>query len=246
MRRALALATVALIGLAIPMTTASAATHEYVTLNDKGLNTALVKKMLAPPWLGKVRDSKVTVQGSTGQKPVECDNSDNIITGKKSSSFATSWIDFDVKEENWLDMRQNLFQYKDVASANAAWKVLQDSINSCAGTWDYTFKGDDGKEIKTKTVITVLPGVSQYGVRQLIVNADVQYDGDYPGDKAARESADEISIWSLDGMAIIEVEVNKYVPKYKKWTFSEPQIATVETMQLVATQRYHLTAYKTV
>ena len=48
------------------------------------------------------------------------------------------------------------------------------------------------------------------------------------------------------GAAIIEVEANKFVPKQKNWVFSEPQIATIETMALVAIQRYHLYALKAV
>lgn len=32
----------------------------------------------------------------------------------------------------------------------------------------------------------------------------------------------------------------------KNWVFSKPQIATVETLALLAPQRYHLTAYKAV
>lgn len=251
MRRAIALATAAVIGIAGPValtSSASAATHEYVTLNAKGLNTALVKKMLAPRWFGQVADSKVTVDESKGSKPIECDNINNVITTTKSSSFATSFIDYkQSKPQTFLDTTENLWQYKDVSSAQYAWKVFNDSVQACAGTWDYTFTTDDGKTINTKTVITVSEGVAQYnGVKQIIVNQDVQYDGDYPGDKAARTSADQLSIWSWDGMALIEFESNKYVPKYKKWTFSDPQVATIEALQLLAAQRYHLAAYKTI
>ena len=67
-----------------------------------------------------------------------------------------------------------------------------------------------------------------------------------PGAKPTRESSDEISIWMYDGMAIIEVEANKFVPKQKNWVFSAPQIATVETLALVAIQRYHHYALKAV
>jgi hypothetical protein len=42
----------------------------------------------------------------------------------------------------------------------------------------------------------------------------------------------------------VEISAYKDVPKQKNWVFSEPQIATVETLALLATQRYHLMAYK--
>ena len=86
MRRIFALGAVAAIAVPLAMAgTAHAANHEYVTLNEKGIKTSLVKKMLAPPWYGKVADSKVTISTSAGQKPTECDNSDNVITSTKSS-----------------------------------------------------------------------------------------------------------------------------------------------------------------
>ena len=56
-----------------------------------------------------------------------------------------------------------------------------------------------------------------YGQEQLIINEDVQYVEPTPGAKPTRESADEISIWMYDGMAIVEVEANKFVPKQKNW-----------------------------
>jgi hypothetical protein len=85
-----------------------------------------------------------------------------------------------------------------------------------------------------------------YGQQQLIINEDVQYVEPTPGAQPSRASADAISIWMYDGMAIIEVEANKFVPKQKGWVFSPPQIATFETLALVAIQRYHLYALKAV
>ena len=42
----------------------------------------------------------------------------------------------------------------------------------------------------------------------------------------------------------MEISAYKDVPKQKNWVFSEPQVATVETLALLAIQRYHLSALK--
>ena len=41
-------------------------------------------------------------------------------------------------------------------------------------------------------------------------------------------------------------EANKFVPKLENWVFSEPQIATVETLAPVALQRYPLATLKAI
>jgi hypothetical protein len=160
--------------------------------------------------------------------------------------YAYAYMDFKQnKEGHLLDVAQFVYQYKDVAKAERAWQILQDAAGACAGTKVHNIKDESGKVIGTATsVVEVIVEPGQYGQVQLIINEDVQYDEPLPGGTATRESADEISIWMYDGMTIIETEANKFVPKQKNWVFSDPQIATIETLALVTIQRYHLAALK--
>ena len=59
-----------------------------------------------------------------------------------------------------------------------------------------------------------------------------------------RECADQLRIFTYTGAAIVEISAYKDVPKQKNWVFSKPQVATVETLALLAIQRYHLSALK--
>jgi len=247
MRRFLAAASVAAfasLALSVP---AQAADLEYVALNEKGMKQILIKKSWAPGWLGKL-DSYVAEVSTKGAKPEECKTKGETITGEKSSSFSYMSMDFaQNKEGHTLDAAQYVYQYKDVQTAEFAWQQLVSKAGSCAGTHTHEIKDTSGKKIGEKTVeIEVITRQGMYGQQQLIINEDVQYVEPTPGAVPSRESSDEISIWMYDGLAIIEVEANKFVPKQKNWVFSPPQIATIETLALVAIQRYHLYALKAV
>lgn len=246
MRRVVALAAALLLPLALAGQ-ASAAELEYVQLNEKGLKQVLLKKSWAPRWLGTVDDYQTSVS-MTGVKPQECYTKGKTIKGEKSASFSSAFMDLaQSKEGHALDITHAVYQYADVQTAEFAWQQLVSAAGSCAGSHTHEIKDDTGKKIGTATVnieVIVRPGM--YGQEQLIINQDVQYVEPTPGAAPSRESADEISIWMYDGAAIVEVEANKFVPKQKNWVFSEPQIATVETLALVAIQRYHLYALKAV
>ena len=246
MRRIAAIVAAALLPLAL-IGQAQAADTEYVQLNEKGLKQILLKKAWAPGWLGKL-DTYTADVSLKGAKPIECATTDNVITGNKSSSFSAMLMDFKQNKEGHLfDVRQNVYQYKDVASAQAGWQVLMDAAGACAGTKTHNIKDSSGKVIGTATsVVEVLVRPGMYGQQQLVINEDVQLVEPLPGGTATIESADEISIWMYDGAALVEIESNKYVPKQKGWVFSEPQVATIETLALVAIQRYHLYAVKAV
>ena len=246
MRRLVAIAAAALLPLAF-ISQAQAADLEYVQLNEKGLKQILLKKSWAPGWFGKV-DTYTADVSLKGAKPIECATTDSIITGNKSSTFASMLMDFhQSKADHLLDVRQNVYQYKDVASAQKGWQVLRDAAGACAGTRTHNIKDASGKVIgKATSVVEVIVRPGMYGQEQLIINEDVQLVEPLPGGIATIESADEISIWMYDGAALIEIESNKYVPKQKGWVFSAPQIATIETLALVAIQRYHLYALKAV
>jgi hypothetical protein len=248
MRRLFATAAVAAfasLALSVP---AQAADLEYVTLNEKGMKQILLKKSWAPGWLGgTLADYKASVSAK-GAKPTECYTKGTTIRGEKSSSFSTMYMDFKQnKEGHVLDIAQAVYQYADVQTAEFAWQQLLNAAGSCAGTHTHDIKDGTGKKIGEATVeIEVLTRQGMYGQQQLVINQDVQYVEPTPGAVPTRESADEISIWMYDGLAIIEVEANKFVPKQKGWVFSTPQIATIETLALVAIQRYHLYALKAV
>lgn len=225
---------------------AMAANKEYVALNEKGMKQVLIKKSWAPGWLGAL-DMYEAKASSKGAKPSECYTKGSEIQGQKSSSFSSAEMEFaQNKEDHTLDMEQYVYQYKDVQTAEYAWQDLMSKAGSCAGTHTHDIKDASGKKIGTTTVnIEVIVRKGMYGQDQLIVNEDVQSVESASG-KPSTESSDEISIWMYDGMAIIEVEADKFVPKQKNWVFSPPQVATVETLALVAIQRYHLTALKAV
>jgi hypothetical protein len=233
-----------LLALAAP---ASAAELEYVALNETGLKRTLIKKSWGPGWLGPV-DAYATNVSMKGAKPQECFTKGTPVRGEKSSSVATMAMVFGQnKEDHFLNMRQAVYQYKDVQTAEFAWQQLVSRAGVCAGTHTHDIKDSSGTKIGTGTVkISVFTEPGMYGQQQLIINEDVQLTEPLPGGIATQESADEISIWMYDGMAIVEVEANKFVPKQKNWVFSEPQIATVETLALVAIQRYHLAALKAI
>ena len=247
MRRFLAAASVAAfasLALSVP---AHAADLEYVALNEQGMKQILIKKSWGPGWFGPVGEygAEVTMKGA---KPEECTTKGTTIKGEKSSAASVMGMNFiQSKEGHYLDIAQAVYQYKDVQTAEFAWQQLVNAAGSCAGTHSHDILDAEGKKIGTTTVkISVLTKPGMYGQEQLIINEDVQYVEPSPGAQPSRQSSDEISIWMYDGMAIVEVEANKFVPKQKNWVFSEPQIATVETLALVAIQRYHLYALKAV
>jgi len=230
-----------------PVSPATAAELEYVQLNEKGLKQILLKKSWGPGWLGRVDlyEAKVSAKGA---KPTECYTKGTPIKGEKSSSHASMFMDLaQGKEGHLFDIAEFVYQYDSVQTAQFAWQQLLNKAGACAGTHKHEIKDESGKKIGEATVeIEVFTEPGMYGQQQLIINEDVQYVEPTPGAVPTRASADEISIWMYDGAAIIEVEANKFVPKQKNWVFSEPQIATIETLALVAIQRYHLTALKAV
>lgn len=246
MRRTAALIAAALLPFAL-IGQAQAAELEYVQLNEKGLKQILLKESWIPKWLGTTDgyEAKVSLKGLT---PTECYTKGTPVKGSKSSNGSTMFSDVkQSKEGHIFDVAQNVYQYKDVQTAEFAWQKLMDSAGACAGTHTHEIKDDAGTKIGEATVkIEVIVRQGMYGQQQVIINEDVQYVEPEPGAKPSRESADEISIWMYDGAAIIEVEANKFVPKQKNWVFSKPQIATIETMALVAIQRYHLYALKAI
>ena len=246
MHRLAALAAAALLPFAL-IGQAQAAELEYVALNEKGLKQILLKESWIPKWLGTTEryEAKVSLKGLT---PVECYTKGTPIKGSKSTDGSMMAADIKQnKDGHFLDVAQFVYQYKDVQTAEFAWQKLLDNAGACAGTHTHEIKDDSGKKIGEATVeIEVIVRQGMYGQQQLIINEDVQYVEPEPGATPSRESSDEISIWMYTGAAIIEVEANKFVPKQKNWVFSPPQIATVETLALVAIQRYHLTAVKAV
>lgn len=245
MRRLIALAASAAIASLAISVPASAAELEYVALNEKGMKQVLIKKSWHPRWLGTL-DEYVADVNMKGAKPTECKTKGKVITGAKSSAVSAMGMNFKQnKEGHFLAVAQAVYQYKDVQTAEFAWQQLVNAASSCAGTHTHDIKDDDGTKIGTGTVkISVFTEPGMYNQEQLIINEDVQITEPLPGGIATRDSADSLSIWMYDGMAIVEVQADKFVPKQKNWVFSEPQIATVETLALLAIQRYHLTALK--
>ncbi|MEY3734735.1 MAG: hypothetical protein RL347_2094 [Actinomycetota bacterium] len=245
MRRLLAAACVAAIASLALSVPAQAADLEYVALNEKGMKQVLIKKSWGPRWFGTVDAYDAEVK-MTGARPEECYSKGKTIKGEKSAAASGMAMDFKQnKEGHHLDVAQFVYQYKDVQTAEFAWQQLLNAGGSCAGTHTHEIKAEDGTKLGEVTVkISVFTEPGMYGQQQLIINEDVQYVEPTPGAVPSRQSYDHISIWMYDGMAIVEVEASKFVPKQKSWVFSEPQIATVETLALLAIQRYHLTALK--
>ena len=245
MRRLIALAAsaaIASLALSVP---ASAAELEYVALNEKGMKQVLIKKSWHPRWFGTL-ENYVAEVSMKGARPEECKTKGTIIKGAKSSAVSAMGMEFKQnKEGHILAVVQAVYQYADVQTAEFAWQQLVNAAGSCAGTHTHDIKDDDGTKIGTGTVkISVFTEPGMYNQEQLIINEDVQITEPLPGGTATRESADSLSIWMYDGMAIIEVQADKFVPKQKNWVFSDPQFATIETLALLAIQRYHLTALK--
>ena len=246
MRRVIAI----LAALTLPLAFAahaSAADKVYVQLNEEGIKQALVKKAYGPPWLGKVVNPIVKVE-MTGVKPMECTTKGTVIKGMKSSSYGYSFMEFaQSKAGHYMDFQQWLYQYPNGEDAFAAWTDLLDKAKGCAGTHTHTVYDEQNQELVTFQVkITVFEGLPQYGYNSLVINEDVLVTSELASGAKYKDASDEISIWRFDGNAITESELNKFVPKYKKWVFSEAQIATIETLSFLAMQRYHLAAYKSV
>ena len=246
MRRLLAAASAAAFATLAISVPAQAAALEYVTLNEKGLKQILIKKSWAPGWLGTL-DAYEAEVSNKGVKPTECYTKGSPVQGEKSSSYSAMTMDFaQNKEGHVLDMAQFVYQYKDVQTAEFAWQQLLSKAGACAGTHTHEIKDDSGKKIGEATVnIEVIVEKGMYGQQQVIVNQDVlltPIDSKNP----SVASADVLSVWMYDGMAIVNVSAFKLVPKQKGWVFSAPQIATIETLALVAIQRYHLYALKAV
>jgi hypothetical protein len=244
MRRLLATAAAAALATLAISVPAQAADMAYVALNEKGLKQVLIKKSWGPAWLGPVDDYETNV-AMTGLKPELCAVDGKVIKGEKSSSHSDMFMNFtQSKEGHLLFLQQVVYQYKDVQTAEFAWQQLLNASNSCPGTITEDLV-QDGEKVGTATVKTsVFIEPSMYGQDQLIINTDVQIDEPLPGGVGSRESADQLQIFTYTGAAIVEISAHKDVPKQKNWVFSEPQIATVETLALLAIQRYHLMAYK--
>lgn len=244
MRRLLAAAAAAAIASLAISVPAQATELVYVALNEKGLKQVLIKKSWGPAWFGPV-DEYETQVSMTGLKPELCDVNGKVIKGEKSSSHSGMFMSFtQSKQDHLLLLQQYVFQYKDVQTAEFAWQQLLNASTSCPGTITEDVV-QDGKKVGTATVKTsVFVEPSMYGQDQLIINTDVQLDKPLPGGTGSRESADQLQIFTYTGAAIVEISAYKDVPKQKNWVFSEPQVATVETLALLAIQRYHLTALK--
>ncbi len=242
----LALAAVALpASLLIAAPAAQAADLEYVTLNSKGLKQTLIKKAWGPLWLGKVGEYAYDVPDK-GAKPVECYSKGKPVKGQKSDTSAAMATVFEQnKADHYLDIAQFVYQYESVQTAEFAWQDLMNKASGCAGSYVHAIKDKDGVKIGEATVVIEVSFRSgMYGQQQMVITEDVRYDKPWPGGVDTQASADEISIWSYDGMTIMEVEANKFVPKQKNFVFSDPQIRTIEALSLVTIQRYHLSALK--
>jgi len=246
MRRLLAAASAAAFATLAFSVPAQAADLEYVTLNEQGLKQVLIKKSWGPAWFGPV-ESYEAKSSTKGAKPELCDVNAKTIKGTKSAQHSRMQMAFtQSKADHLLALTQYIFQYADVNAGEAAWNQLIAASNSCAGTQVKDIVVD-GTKVGTATVkTTVIVRPSMYNQDQLIVNVDIQLDKPLPGGTATIESADLINTFTYTGAAISQVAAYKYVPKQKNWVFSEPQVATVETLALLGIQRYHLTALKAV
>ena len=244
----LALAATALpVSLLVGAPAAQAADLEYVTLNAKGLKQSLIKKAWGPLWFGSVGEYAYDVPDK-GARPVECFTKGKPVKGEKSDTFAEMATVFKQnKADHYLDIAQFVYQYADVQTAEFAWQDLMNKAGACAGSYVHAIKDKDGTKIGEATVVIEVSFRSgMYGQQQMVITEDVRYDKPWPGGVDTRASADQISIWNYDGMTIMEVEANKFVPKQKNFVFSDPQIRTIETLALVTIQRYHLAALKAV
>lgn len=244
----LALAATALpASLLVAAPSAQAADLEYVTLNAKGLKQTLIKKSWGPLWLGGVATHEEAVSDK-GAKPTECYSGGKPVKGEKSSTSAAMATVFKQnKADHYLDIAQFVYQYDSVQTAEFAWQDLQNKASACVGTYVHPIKDKSGTKIGEATVVVSVDFMNgMYGQQQMVITEDVQYDKPWPGGVDTRNSADQISIWNYDGMTIMEVEANKFVPKQKNFVFSDPQIRTIETLALVTIQRYHLAALKAV
>lgn len=245
-RLLLALAATALpVSLLVGAPAAQAADLEYVTLNAKGLKQTLIKKSWGPLWLGNVESYTYEVSDK-GARPLECYSKGSPVKGEKSDTFAVMETVFKQnKADHYLNIAQFVYQYADVQTAEFAWQDLMNKAGACAGSHVHAIKDKEGNKIGEATVVIEVSFRSgMYGQQQMVINEDVRYDKPLPGGADTVASADEISIWSFDGMTIMEVEANKYVPKQKNFVFSDPQVRTIETLALVTIQRYHLSALK--
>ena len=244
MRRLLATAAAAALATLAISVPAQAADKAYVALNEKGLKQVLIKKSWGPAWLGPVDEYETNV-AMTGLRPELCVVNGKVIKGEKSSSHSDMFMNFaQSKEGHLLLLQQYVYQYKDVQTAEFAWQQLLNASSSCPGTITEDLV-QNGEKVGTATVKTsVFIEPSMYGQDQLIINGDVQIDEPIPGGVGSREAADQLQIFTYTGSAIVQISAYKDVPKQKNWVFSEPQVATVETLALLAIQRYHLMAYK--
>lgn len=244
MRRLLAAATAAALATLTISVPAQAAEKEYVALNEQGMKQVLIKKSWGPKWFGPV-ESYEAKSSTQGAKPELCDINAKTIKGPKSAQHSRMQMGFTQnKADHLLAVQQDIFQYADVNAGEAAWNQLVAASNSCVGTQVKDIVVD-GTKVGTATVkTTVIVRPSMYNQDQLIVNVDIQLDKPLPGGTGTIESADLINTFTYTGAAISQVAAYKYVPKQKNWVFSEPQIATIETLALLAIQRYHLTALK--
>ncbi len=244
MRRLLATAAAAALATLAISVPAQAADKAYVALNEKGLKQVLIKKSWGPAWLGPVDEYETNV-AMTGLRPELCEVNGKVIKGEKSSSHSAMFMNFaQSKEGHLLLLQQYVYQYKDVQTAEFAWQQLLNASSSCPGTITEDIV-QNGEKVGTATVKTsVFIEPSMYGQDQLIINGDVQIDEPIPGGVGSREAADQLQIFTYTGSAIVQISAYKDVPKQKNWVFSEPQVATVETLALLAIQRYHLMAYK--
>lgn len=244
MRRTLAAAAAAAIASLAISVPAQAAELVYVALNEKGLKQVLIKKSWGPAWFGPV-DNYEASSSMSGLKLEVCDVNGKVIKGEKATSHSSMFMNFaQSKQDHLLQLQQFVFKYKDVQTAEFAWQQLLSVSTSCVGTTTENIV-QNGKKVGTATVKTsVFVEPSMYGQDQLIINTDVQLDKPLPGGTGSRESADQLRIFTYTGAAIVEISAYKDVPKQKNWVFSKPQVATVETLALLAIQRYHLTALK--
>lgn len=233
---------------AAPATAAptDSARNTYVTLNEKGLTRALIPESWGPRWFGPIEKYTRSVSTNVGVIPTDCFTTGKQVQGTKSSSFAEMGVIYEQsKDSHSLSYVQLMFQYPDKRSAQRAWNDFTKKVSACPGTYSYPIRDSAGKKIGEATsVITVEMVEGLYGHQQMIVNEDVRLVKPLPHGAKAVNSGDEISIWSFDGLVMMEIESNKYVPREKNWVFSPSQVATLEALALTAIQRYHRTAVR--
>lgn len=235
--------------LAIPFAIASQASATelvYTALNKKGIKQVQITSDVVPAWFGKPVKNGYQKGAAKNQTPWICSTkNESEILGPSAPLSGFAEIPLKSKKNNFFDVSEDLYQYADETTALAAWRTIEAEIAKCAGTYTHNIKDKKGNVVQTTTTTITVERLRDLGASNVwLVKEDVATTQALPKKAVKEWASDEISVWAWNGLAVVEVEADKFTSGTNKWNFSMAEESQVITMLHLAVDNYKAGAIK--